>query len=704
MKMKPIVRYLGLAALVSLAWGAATPLAAQQTEEKARVQPPAPLPLKPVTFPAFTEKRLTNGAQVIVVEDHTAPIVSLSLRIRSGSAADPAGKVGTANFTAALLDKGTKTRSAREIAEAIDFVGGSLGASASADWTNISATVLTEYLDTALVLLSDVVLNPTFPESELELYRQQTLTGLQAELGQPASIAQRVFMKEIYGEHPYGAAPTPESVQALTREDLVAFHQAHFRPGNALIVVAGDVKADDVVARLDRALSGWTGGAAPRAREAATPTRSAREITLVHKPGSVQAVIRIGHLLPTATHKDWVTLDVASQVLGGGTTGWFFRVLRSEKGYTYGAYASAAQRPGPGYFLATAEVRNEVADSAMSEFFRLLDQIRDQPVPADDMRKALDYMVGSFPLTIETPQQIAGQVARVRLLGLPADYLAKYRDQVAAVGASELQRVARELIRPDRAAVVVVGDAAAILDKIEPFGPVRIVDVNGEPIAEESLRVRASSLSLDATRIQPMSISYRAAFQGNPIAEIKHVVTREEGAGGEAIRVVSTTTGMMSGQSDLAFDGRDFTPRYSRSSQQVGPQSMSVETELRDGRITGTLTAGDSQQKPIDLEAVPGTLLPAMDEYALWVVDLEKNREFQLPVLNAETGTIQPLSYKVVGESKITVPAGEFEVYEVEVTGGPIPFKLFLRKSGPHLVVRREFVGQPITMELTSLQ
>jgi predicted Zn-dependent peptidase len=705
MKMKELFRYPALVALASIVWGAAVPLAAQQAEqaERARVQPPAPLPLKPVSFPAFTERKLANGAQVIIVEDQKAPVVSLSLRLRSGNAADPAGKVGTAGFTAALLDKGTKTRSALEIAEAIDFVGGSLSAGAGDDWTNINATVLTEFLDTALVLMSDVVLNPTFPESELELYRQQMLSALQVELSQPEAIASRVFLKEIYGEHPYGASVTPESVQALERDDLVAFHQAHFRPGNALIVVAGDVRADDVVARLNKAFSGWESGAAPRAREAKTPTRNAREITLVHKPGSVQPVIRIGHLLPPATHKDWIALDVANQVLGGGTTGWFFRILRSEKGYTYGAYAMASQRPGPGYFLATAEVRNEVADSAMSEFFRLLEQVRTEPVPGDDMRKALDYMVGSFPLSIETPQQIAGQVARARLLGLPTDHLAKYRDRVAAVDAKQLQRVAREQIRPDQAAVVVVGDAGAILDKIKPFGPVRIVDVNGAPVAEDALRVRASEIALDASRFQPMTVGYRMAMQGTTIAEMQGVITREVVAGRQAVRVVGTATGMISLESDLAFDGQDFTPIYSRASQQVGPQTMSLETELSNGRITGKIMGPDGQPREINAEAVAGTLLPEMDEYALWVMDLEKNREFQLPVLNAESGTVQPVTYRVTGESKITVPAGEFEVYLVEATGGTAPVKLYLRKSGLHLLVKSEFVGQPITLELTSL-
>jgi predicted Zn-dependent peptidase len=706
MKMKPIIRCLGLAALASLSWSVAAPLAAQQTDQatKARVQPPAPLPLKPVSFPAFTERKLANGAQVIIVEDHTAPIVSLSLRIRSGSAADPADKMGMADFTAALLDKGTKSRSAREIAESIDFVGGTLSAGASADWTNINATVLTEFLDTALGLMSDIVLNPTFPESELETYRQRVLSSLQVELGQPQAIASRRFMAEIYGAHPYGASPTPETVRAIERADLAAFHQAHFRPDNALIVVAGDVGADDVVARLNRAFNGWKRGAAPRVRATEPPARHAREITLVHKPGSVQAVIRIGHLLPSATHKDWITLEVANQILGGGTTGWFFRILRSEKGYTYGAYASAAQRPGPGYFQASAEVRNEVADSAMSEFFRLLDQIRDQPVPEDDLRMARDYMVGSFPLTIETPQQIAGQVARTRLLGLPADHLVKYRDRVAATNAKLLQRVVREQFRPDQAAVVVVGDATSILDKIKPFGPVRVVDVNGAPIKEEDLQVRASGLELDASKIQPQSLGYRVSVQGNAIAEIKTEITREVLGGRPAVRVISTGTGMLSSESDLAFDAENFAAIYSHGRQQAGPQAISIEVAIEGDRVTGKLDVGAGQSTEIDAEVVAGTLLPGMDEYALRLIDLEGMKEFELPVFNPQTATVLPVQYRVTGESKVTVPAGEFEVYEVEATGGPIPLKLYLRKDGTHLMVKQEYVGQPVVVELTALQ
>jgi zinc protease len=693
----------GLAALALLALGSPSPLAAQQTA-RPRVQPPAPLPSKPAAFPPFVERTLANGAKVIVVEDHKQPVVTLNLRIRSGSASDPAGKAGTADLAASLLNKGTNTRSATDIAEAIDFVGGTLSASASADWVSIGSTVLTEFMDTALVLMSDVVLHPTFPETEFEIAQKRTLTSLQMALSQPGSLAARRFLSELYGSHPYGASPTPETVKAISRADLAAFHQAHFRPGNALFVVAGDVRADDVVARLNRHFGSWTGAATARGTHPAPPAHTAREIHFVHKPGTVQAVIRIGNLLPAATHKDWTTLDVVNQVLGGGTTGWFFRILRGEKGYTYGAYASAVQRPGPGYFQAWAEVRNEVADSAMGEFFRLLEQIRARPVDASDLKKAKDYMVGSFPLTIETPQQIAGQVASTRLLGLPADHLAKYRDRVSAVSAAELQRVARELIRPDQAVVVVVGDATRILDKIKPFGPVRLYDADGKALRPEDLEVRGSEQTFDASAIRPQTLGYRVSVQGNPVAEVKTTITREPVEGKEAVRVVAASTGMVSSEQEIVFDGKSFRPLHSRSRQQAGGQSVSIELKLEGEKVVGSMTGPDGQKRPVNVDAVAGVLLPGMDEYALWLTDFARQKELRLPVFNPMSGSVISLTARVKGESKITVPAGEFEVYEVETSGGPMPLKLYLRKGAPHLVVKQEFVGQPITSELMSVK
>lgn len=682
------------------------PATADAQETRRKEAPPAPLPERPVEFPDYHERTLRNGVRIIVVENHEMPVVSVNLAITAGAKHDPAGKAGTASMLAELLNKGTKTRTAEQIAESIDFVGGSLGASAGDDWISVSATVLTEFLDTALVLLSDVVRNPTFPEEELETERTRALSALQANFGSPGFIAARRFMAEIYGDHPYGASETPESLRAITRDDLVAFHRTHFRPGNALVVVAGDVRPDDVVRRIERHFGDWSGRTPAKASLPTPPERSAREIVFVHKPGTVQAVIRFGHLMPPATHRDWIALDVATQILGGGTTGWFFQTLRQEKGYTYGAYVGTAQKIEPGYFQASAEVRNEVADSALEEFFRLISRLRDEPVPAADLETARNYMTGSFPLTIETPQQVAGQIASTRLLGLPNDYLARYRDRVAAVTAADVQRVAREHIRPDRAVVVVVGDATQILDKVEKFGPVRIVDPDGNPLDRSALAVTGADIALDGSAIEPATLVYDVKFQGNAVAQSTTTITREEIDGVAAVRSTTEMSGMGAAtKEEVAFEAATLRPLFSTMEQQVGPQTVRIELRLEGDKVVGSMQMpGAPEPSEISIDAVSGTLLPGMEVFAVMVTDLATTKQFRIPAVNPQTRTIVPLEFKVVGESKVTVGAGEFDVYEVEVSGGPMPIRLLVRKDGPHIAVKQEVAGQPVSVELKEIR
>jgi len=695
--MTRIRAIIGGAAFIALAVGLGSAPAAAQRKE----QPPAPAPLRPVEFPAFHERTLKNGVQVIIVENHEQPVVSVNLQLRSGAKHDPAGKAGVASLTASLLDKGTTTRSAEEIAESIDFVGASLSASAGDDAISVSTSVLTEFLDTALVLLSDIVRNPTFPESELETERQRAISGLQASLGQPQYLAERQFFREIYGDHPYGAMPSPESVRAITRDDLAAFHAAHFRPGNALFVVAGDVRPDDVVQRLERHFGDWQGAAPAKASPPAPAERSAREVVFVHKPGAVQAVIRIGHLLPPAAHRDWVALDVARQILGGGTTGWLFQTLRQEKGYTYGAYANFAQRLEPGYFQASAEVRNEVVDSTLAEFFRLIEKLRARDFSDADLATAKDFMTGSFPLQIETPQQVAGQIANARLLGLPNDHVATYRDKVAAIAAADVRNAAQAHIRPDRAVVVVVGDATQILDKVSGYGPVHLLDADGNVLDRTALEVRGSDLALDGSKIEAGTRVYDLMFQGNAVASVTMTTTREEIGGVQAIRSVSEMSSLMGTlRQEVAFAAADLRPLFSKTEQQVGPNTMSIDLRVEGGKVVGKAAMPGAEPRDVSIDAVPGLLLPGMDDYAIMVLDLAPGASFKLPVVSATSGTLTNLDIKVAGESKITVAAGEFEVYELDVTGGEGSMKLYVTRAAPHIVVKQEPAGQPITFEL----
>ena len=311
--------------------------------------PPAPMPLRAAQFPPFAEATLPNGLRLLVVANHRLPIVSISLSFAAGSKFDPAGKAGTAEMVAGLLTKGAGARDADAVAEAIEGVGGSLSASAGADFVTINANVLATDAPLALSLIGDAVLRPAFAETEIELYRTQTLSALQLEQSQPEMIASRVFARGLYGEYPYGRRQDPASVRAITRADLVTFHGARLRPGGALLVIAGDMNLERARSLVADAFRGWT-GALPAAASA-LPSPSARtrtEITLVHRPGSVQSNLLVGNLTWAPTDQRAYAATLANKVLGGGGDARLFSILREQKGWTYGAYSGFTQPRGQG--------------------------------------------------------------------------------------------------------------------------------------------------------------------------------------------------------------------------------------------------------------------------------------------------------------------------------------------------------------------
>ena len=671
-----------LAAVAALAM-VASPIGAQQG-------PPPPEPAEDVEFPEFTEAQLDNGARVLVVRNDEQPVVSINLRVASGDADDPAGKAGVAGATAELIDNGTTTRSAQDIAAAIDFIGANLGAGSGPDWSSVTLTTTTPHLEAGLDVFADVVMNPSFPADEVEKERRRQLTALQVQLSQPDVLAARRFFSAVYGEHPYGWSPDPASVEAITRDDLAAFHAAHYRPDNALIVVAGDVDADAVVASLNRHLSAWTPGAAAEASRPQPPTSTARTLHFVHKPGLVQAVMRVGHLMPPASEGDWVGIDVAARVLGGGTTGWLFRILRGEKGYTYGAYGGASERLEAGYFQATAEVRNEVADSALTELLSLIDRLRTD-IPESDLQIAQNFITGSFPLSIETPGQVAGQLATTLMLGRDVDFIEDYRGRAASFSTDEIEEIARELIRPDIATIVVVGDATAILDEVRPYADeVRLWTPEGEPLAMDALApVEASELNVDLGALEPHTRVYAVTVQGNPFGDATVTLERVDIDGADAFRA---TTSVGPVRQETVFEAASFTP----ISFTTAPPAPPVDLRYADGRVSGT-GAGPLGAVEVDLAVDDGVLLPGMDGYAIALSDLSSG-ELVLRVVDATQGAVSPVTYRVEGEETVTVPAGDIEVYRIAVEGGP-GGTIWVRKEFPHYLIRQELAGQPVVLE-----
>ena len=664
--------------------------------------PPAPLPVEDVDFPEYAERTLQNGARLLVVENHEQPVVSIQLLLPGGSAADPTDMSGLASVTAAQINKGTESMDAREIAEAIDFLGARMGAGASTEWTSVSMTAITDVLEDGLDIMADVVLNPTFPEDELETEKRRRISGLRLEKSQPGVLAAEAFVKGVYGDHPYGATESVESIEAITAADLETFHGAYYRPESALFVVAGDVDPDQIAGALDRAFTGWEGQPETAADRAEPPARRDRTMVFVHKPGSVQAVIRVGHLLPSATEADWVTLDVANQVLGSGSAGfsaWMMEILRDQKGYTYGAYSAMAERREPGFFMMNGEFRNEVADSSLMVMFDLAERLRAGDIPAEDLEDARLYLTGSFPLSIETPQQVASQVASNRLLGREDSYLEEYRSRVDRVTAEDVARVAGDLIHPDRALIVVVGDATEVLDKVRPFADqIEVVDAEGEPVDVEALLAAAEAggaMAFDASTLQPRQLEYAIMFQGNEMGTVVIRWTRE--GDGFAVITEQQLQGMSVTQT-TEFDALSFAPV--RMATEVGPMGE-FALEVQDGRATGRGIDPQQGPKDVDIELPEGTAFEGQMDIALAVTDYDDLGEFTLRVLTS-AGNIQPMTARVAGEETVQVPAGEFETYRLELEGQQA-MTVWVTRSEPHLVVKRALAAQPVEVVLTSM-
>lgn len=438
--------------------------------ETFRSQAPPPLPSHPITIPTPREITLPNGLTVVVVEDNRLPLVSYRLAFRVGGAFDPPELPGLTDLLAGLLPEGTQSRTSREIAEEVARMGASLSAGANSDYTIVAASALSQFNDRILDLMADVVLHPSFPENEVELAKQNTKESLRQQRAQPSFLASEMVSRVMFGDHPYSVvAPTPDSIDRSSRDEFVRFHQSKFVPNSAVFIIVGDVRYDDVLRRLESLFSTWERGEELVTNFPAPPTRTKRTAYLVDRHGSAQSNIIIANGGITRTNPDYFPLLLMHTVLGANASSRLFMNLREEKGYTYGAYTNLDARRTAGTFRATAEVRTPVTGDSLKEFFYELNRIRDERVSEKEISDAKSYLTGVFPIRLETQEGLTDQLVQIKMLRLPDDYLTLYRDRVQAVTLEEIQTVAQKYIKPDEAAVVVVGDGAAVLDQIRPY-------------------------------------------------------------------------------------------------------------------------------------------------------------------------------------------------------------------------------------------
>ena len=505
-----------------------TAQAAAQARDWPSEQPPRPLAAHEVTFPPYEIRTLGNGMRVVAVLHHEQPAVSIRLLVGAGSAQDPKGKGGVANLMASLLDQGTTTRSAQEIADQIDFIGGDVGTGAATDLSFVNSIVMKDSFQTGMDLIADIARNPAFAPEEIARQKDQILSSLRVNADDPGYIADVVFDRLVYGFHPYGlpGTGTEDSLSSLTREDLQAFHRQYFIPNNMILGIVGDVTSEEAFAAAERAFGDWPRGTLPPVTSV-DPPAPARRIVIVDKPDAVQTSIRVGQLAIPRKHRDYMTWDVAVKILGGEGANRLHQVLRSQYGLTYGAEANAEARKDAGDFVAETDTRTDTTGQALrlmvDEFSRL---VRDR-VGQRELADAQAYLAGSFPLTIETPDQIATQVLNVLFYDLPISEIGTFRERVLAVTPEEIQRVARQYVRPDRLAIVLVGNARAFASQLIElgFGAYEVVPVDQlDLMAPNFKRDRRAAPTLrrgsiaPTPRAQAVAFSMSSAFQNAPNA------------------------------------------------------------------------------------------------------------------------------------------------------------------------------------------
>jgi len=663
-------------------------------------RPPVPARLRPVRFPPFHEVALSNGMTLLLVENHEQPTLSVSLSFRAGTAYDPAGKEGVASFVAELLTKGTPTLTADQIAATIEGVGGSIGASAGNDFLTVSTDVLSDHADLAFTLLGDVTRRATFPDQELELARTRFLSALEVELSQADNVAGRAFQKEIYGKNPYGRNTSAPAYRGITRSDVVAFAGSRVRPGGSLLVVAGDITLPRARALATQAFGTWRGAAAATPVFPAAPTKRGTDILLADRPGSVQANIVIGNTTFLPTDTGYYPARIATHVLGGGSDSRLFMILREQKSWTYGSYAALRRNRGMGYWQATFEGRTEVTDSALAELLHQIDRVRTETIPDSELVAAKGFLVGSFPLTIETPRQIAQVVTTARLLGLGADYIQRYRDRLSAVSGLRARAAAQRVFKRDALTIVVVGDAKALYDKLKAIAPVRLVGVDGTAMNPADLNPTGGPVAFDRSQIVARSDSFQALVQGNVLGS----QTGKVAIDGDSIVYTESLMLAQFQQRSTVVLNADLSPRRTDQTSLVQGQRTEIHLTYGGGRVKGTSQSPRPGSTPtsttVDTTIAVGTIDDNALALLLPALPLEQGKTFNLNVFSSGEGTTKVVSVKVAAIENVVVPAGTFPAYRLELSGMQLPIVMHVTQQAPRRLVRVAPTGAPLVFEL----
>jgi len=553
--------------------------------------PPAGAP-RPFEFPNATEKTLPNGLRVFVVTDHSEPAVAARLLIMSaGSIKDPPDEPGIAAMTANLLTQGTGKRSAKDIAEAIDFVGGSLNASGGKDATTVTLDVVKKDLSLGFDLMSDVVVHAAFNADELERQRQQLLSGMTVQYSDPEFLASVVFSRIVYGGSPYGlpGEGTPETVKKLNRDNLAKFHDANYAPNQSLLAVAGDITPEEAFGVAEKYFGGWQKLDIPAMVPASPSMLSGQHIWLIDKPDAVQTQIRVGKLGIRRNDPDYIPVEVMNRIFGGGYNSLLNTEVRVKKGLTYGAYSQFTPQRYSGEFLVGTYTRTAATVEATKLVVDLLSRMSAGGATPEELKFARDYLAGVYPIQSETAEQVSGRVLAAAAFELPVDYNRTYPDKIRSVSLDQVNAMAKQYLATTDLDIVLAGNVSAFRDALKKAFP----DAKYDEISFDQVDVLAPDLRKPKAVVAeatPESLEQgkqilaaaAAAAGGDALASVKTLAMTESGkqvGNGDVPVIVNWTVAYPDhSHGDVSYGGRAITQMSDGKSAWIvmGSQSQDV--------------------------------------------------------------------------------------------------------------------------------
>jgi zinc protease len=436
-----------------------------------------------VKFPKPVESKLKNGVELLVLEDHRSPTIQITIDMPASSLNDPADLAGIGDATAAMLRLGTKTRDSRQIAETIAELGAGIGFSIGDRTATVRLSSLIENLDAVLDLATDMLFNPTFPQDELDKWKNQQLSQLTQVRTNPGFLATERFQAVLYpGDNRSLVLPSADSIKKINRDQIMAYFNKNFRPEGGRVAVMGDINARQIAPKLEKIYASWK-GSAPKPPE--LPMHGAiaeKKIFLIDRPNSVQTTLYVGNHAIDRMSPDYIAVQVMNRILGSGPASRLFRNIREDKGYTYGISSGFSASFYYNHFVSSTNVRTEVTGPALDELLKEFRDIRDRAVPAEELENAKRALVANFALSTESPATALRNAVTIKEYGFPADYWDTYSEKISAVTAADVQRVARKYIPVDNVQIVAVGDASKIRDVLSKFGPIEDWDADGHKV------------------------------------------------------------------------------------------------------------------------------------------------------------------------------------------------------------------------------